>query len=296
MAEKITVRTFRGDLPQLRLMLHCLNKYWQGNRYISIACTKNGDHADPTIVGDVRKIAEEELSIEWTIDMVEPLNTNMNGYNEAQLYNFTMAMDPNFTDALGLDSKDILLKPCNLIDFKVGNEYKITRFDDSQNRTFSQFYPGVCNDLGLPDLDIPLLLILTPYLFNTEQTLRVWNKITEKFGKNFTDWNEFPTGVEWAVYYIYTLLDQERVINFVDRNSPHGQWMPIGGIWAGQTVAGAEHQAMEFDKYFDRKIWKNSWKVSDLEITTITAKVLSAHGIDQSVIDRWIYEKANTTP
>ena len=289
MPEKITTRTYRGDLPQFRVMLHCLNKNWQGERHISIACTKNWDQPDSDIINLVKPMAEEILN-GWTVEYVPQFQTSMVGYEEAQLYNFTMARDDRFEDSIAIDSKDFLLKPCSMSDFKVGDQYKITRFRDSQNRTFSEFYREFCDDIGIDYLDAPLPLILTPYVFNREQTKRIWNRLLKEFGENFQEWCRFPTGVEWCVYYAYTLLDPNKIVEFVPINGPYGYWMPIGGIFKYPDVNEALRQEADFDLHADRKFWKHHRSATTKETAEITARVLANHDINNSIIDRWLSE------
>ncbi len=275
-------RTYRGDLPQLRVMLHCLNKYWQGNRFISIACTKNWDQPDPTIIDDVRPIVEETLTDNWTIEFVPQLETNMAGYEEAQLYNFTMAMDDRFEDSISIDSKDFLLKPCNINDFKINNKYKITQFTDT--RVFSEFYRVFCDRYAIDFLDIPLPIILTPYTFNCQQTKKIWAKLLEKFGNDYTKWTMFPTGVEWCVYYVETYLDQNPIAEFT-KDAPG--WMPIGGFYKYPNIAEGLIQEKLFDSNHHTKFWKHHRQSNIPEAVEITSRVLANHQIDEHIISRW---------
>jgi hypothetical protein len=287
MPEKLTVRTYRGDLPQLRVMLHCLNKYWQGNRFISIACTKNWDLPDLNIINDVRPIVEEMLTDGWIVEFVPRLQTNMVGYEEAQVYNFTMSMDDRFEESIGIDSKDFLLKPCDLNDFKVNGKYNIARFKDT--RIFSEFYRIFCDRYGIDTLDIPLPIILTPYTFNTAQTKRIWKKLLDRYGYDFTTWTMFPTGVEWCVYYVETMLDPDPIVKFTDENS----WMPIGGFYKNPNIAEGLEQERNFDLNNNTKFWKHHRQSNTKECVEITARVLKNHGIEDHVISRWKYEISN---
>lgn len=282
MVEKLTIRTYRGDLPQLRITLYCLNKYWQGNRFISIACTKNWDLPDPDIINDVRPIVKEMLTDGWTVEFVPQLETAMGGYEEAQLYNFLMAMDDRFDDAIGIDSKDFLLKPCDLSDFKSNNQYNIARFKDS--RIFSEFYRGFCDRYNIETLDLPLPIILTPYTFNSQQTKRIWDILLDKFGHDYTNWTMFPTGVEWCVYYVETMLDTNPIVHFSDASS---NWMPIGGFYKHPNIEEGLVQEKSFDLNTNTKFWKHHRQSNVPEAVEITARVLKNHGIDDHVIDRW---------
>jgi len=293
MHEKIITRTYRGDLPQFRVMLHCLNKNWQGNRFISIACTKNWSHLDPTIIDAVRPIVEETLTDGWTIEFVPQFQTAMIGYEEAQLYNFTMAMDDRFEDSIGIDSKDFLLKPCDINDFKSSGLYKIARFKDPQNKIFSEFYRVFCDRYGIDTLDVPLPIILTPYTFNNAQTKRIWKKLLDQFGQDFTKWTMFPTGVEWCVYYVETLLDPDPIVKFVDPNGPDGHWMPIGGFYKKPNITDGLEQERVFDLTVNTKFWKHHRESNTADAVEITARVLKNHGIEDHVISRWKYEIFN---
>jgi len=285
MSEKLMTRTYRGDLPQLRVMLHCLNKNWKGNRFISIACTKNWEEEDPTIIDEVQSITECTLVDGWTVEFVPQIETSMIGYEEAQLYNFLMAMDDRFDEAIGIDSKDFLLKPCDLNDFKINGKYNIAQFNDE--RIFSEFYRVFCDRYGIDKLDIPLPIILTPYTFNCNQTKKIWNKLLDKFGKDFTKWTMFPTGVEWCVYYVETLLDPNPCAEFIISNN---NWMPIGGFYKNPNSIEGLVQEKSFDANAQTKFWKHHRLCNTGDCVEITARVLKNYNIEQSVIDQWVNE------
>lgn len=282
MPEKLITRTFRGDLPQLTVMLHCLNKNWQGNRFISIACTKNWDQSDPTILDEVKSIVEQTLIDRWTVEYAPQYQTSMTGYEEAQLYNFLLSMDDRFQEAISIDSKDFLLKSSDIKDFKINGKYNITRFKDQ--KTFSEFYRVFCDRYGIDELDVPLPIILTPYTFNIEQTKRIWDKLLDRYGNDFTKWSMFPTGVEWCVYYVETLLDPDPIVKFAEDTG----WMPIGGFYKNPNIQEGLEQERMFDINPHTKFWKHHRESNTPQAIEITTRMLRRYGIADDVINTWI--------
>jgi hypothetical protein len=282
MPEKLITRTYRGDLPQLRIMLHCLNKYWQGNRFLTVACTKNWDQPDPDIIDDVRVIVEETLRDGWTVEFAPQYQNIMMGYEEAQLYNFLLSMDDRFDETISVDSKDFLLKPSDINDFKINGKYNIARFKDT--RIFSEFYREFCDHYGIDTLDIPLPIILTPYTFNKEQTKRIWNKLLDRYGHDFTIWPMFPTSIEWCVYYVETILDSDPIVKFTEDTG----WMPIGGFYKNPDIEIGLEQERLFDVHTHTKFWKHHRNSNIPEAIEITARVLKKHNIEDRVIDEWV--------
>lgn len=283
MSEKLMTRTYRGDLSQFRVMLHCLNKNWQGNRFINIACTKNWNTPDPSIIDDVKKIVQEELDNDWVVEFYPHLETKMAGYEEAQLYNFLMSLDDRFEESIGIDSKDFLLKPCDVNYFKHNGQYRITRFTDT--KIFSDVYRVFCDRYGIDTLDIPLPIILTPYTFNCQQTKRIWHKLLEQYGQDFTNWTMFPTGVEWCVYYVETMLDTNPIVKFTDE-----MWMPISGFYKTPNIEEGLIQEQNFDSNIHTKFWKHHRASNVPDAIEITARVLKKYNVAPHVINRWISE------
>lgn len=282
MPEKLITRTYRGDLPQFRVMLHCLNKYWQGNRFITIACTKNWNQPDSTIINDVRIVVEETLVDGWTVEFAPQYQTVMNGYQEAQLYNFLLSTDDRFEESISVDSKDFLLKPCDITDFKINGKYNIARQKDQ--KIFSELYRDFCDEYGIDSLDIPLPIILTPYTFNTQQTKRIWTKLLSKYGHDFTSWPMFPTGIEWCLYYVETMLDPTPIVEF----SSDVGWMPIGGFYKNPNIVEGLEQERAFMQYSHTKFWKHHRKSNVSDAIEITARMLKKYDIEDHVINTWI--------
>ena len=289
MSEQIVVVTYKGDLPQFKLMLYCLNKYWQGNKQITIAVTSYNNEPATVTVPQVEEVLHSQLSLDWTIHVFPEIKCNIGGYNEAQLYKFLISKSNLADDHIILDCKDFLLKPADFTDFIFEGRYKIIHFDDPE-KTYQEIYPLLTTQLGITQ-DIPKNIILTPYIFNNNQMKRVWTKFINKFG-NYDTWTTFPTMIECGSYYALTYLDESPLIKFVDKSSPEYYWMPIGGIWKSQTREEILEQQKTFDLFPERKFWKHHRNVFDS--TEITADVLQQHNIPDAVINTWIFEKSLT--
>ena len=284
-SEQLVIVTYQEDIPQLRIMLHCLNKYWQGNRFISIACT---DHTD----NEVRQIAQQQLIDSWQINFISSIQTKLSAYDLQQLYKITASLDERFNDSIVLDCKDFLLKPGNISDFKNGNRYNLLRFQDP-TKSFKDMYPQVLEDLDIENADIPMTLILTPWIWNRSQLQKYWDYLTKKIPITYQEWKIFPTGSEWAGYYAYTVLDQDRLIDITPLDSPIGYWMPFGGVWKGQSISEIIEQENNFDLFPDRKFWKHHRAASTKESIEITARVLKNHSINDDLVNQWKVEISN---
>lgn len=279
--EKLVVVTYEDDLPQFEIMLSCLNKYWQGNRHISIAYTINDTNPKDQILF----LAGKHLTNNWTIEYVDFDPTNMAGYDEQQVFKILISLDSEFKDIIVLDSKDFLLKPADLNDFKVDKKHKVLR--TFNGGILNDMYPRVVDELEINKSIEDPILILTPWIWDQRQLEKYWIYLTEKFG-DWSTWSIFPTGSEWAGYYAFTFLDNNKDIELVSKDQKQAYWMPIGGNWKNQTEAEVLAQEKEFDLYSERKFWKNHRDVVNKDLKKITARVLKAHGIDQGLVDVWL--------
>jgi hypothetical protein len=280
-SNKLVVVVYDQDLPQFRVFCHCLNKYWQDTRNLTVVVGK----PDVTqTYQSVKSIVDQNFSSGWNIEIQQgSLDNHMDGYQEQQLFKVIASLDELCQDAVVFDCKDFLLKPMGFGDFKEKSKYKVAVFTDDK-KTFQDFYPSVATAFNFKQA-IPLPLILTPWIWQRNQLQKYWQKIQDLFGHDYSSWSQYPTGSEWASYYAFTCLDGNSTVEFDTT-----WWMPIGGCWKHQTVDEIQQQADMFDQYPDRKIWKHHRTVTDFEKINITAIVLKSHGISTTVVDTWIDE------
>jgi len=280
-SNKLIVVVYDQDLPQFQVFCHCLNKYWQDTRNLTVVVGK------PNVAKtyqSVKSIVDLIFSSGWNVAIQQGSSDNhMDGYQEQQLFKVLASLDELCRDAVVFDCKDFLLKPMGFDDFKEKSKYKVAVFSDDE-KTFQDFYPSVATAFNFKQ-EIPLPLILTPWIWQKEQLQKYWQKIQDLFGQDYSSWSQYPTGSEWASYYAFTYLDENPTVEF-DIN----WWMPVGGCWKHQTVDEIQQQADMFDQYPDRKIWKHHRTVTDSEKINITATVLKSHGIPTTVVDAWINE------
>jgi hypothetical protein len=95
----------------------------------------------------------------------------------------------------------------------------------------------------------------------------------------------FPTGVEWCVYYVETLLDPNSIVKFTDE-----VWMPIGGFYKNPNISEGIEQEHNFNLNPATKFWKHHRQSNTPETVGITARVLENYNISKDVINRWISE------
>lgn len=282
MADKIVVVVYPGDLPQFKLMAYCLNKNWQDDRNLTIVYQ-----------GDLGSIIESIVNITfskaWNIEIKQGINTTlMDGYQEQQLHKVIESIDERYEDVIVFDCKDFLLKPANFLLFKQGNLHYFSQISQSDKRSYYDYYPTVVDGLDLDSsIQVKPPLILTPWIWNVEQLKRYWQFITNKFGSDYNTWTDYPTGSEWASYYLFTSVDSDAVISFDTKNL----FMPIGGMWDNNTQKESMIHVENFNRTPQTVFWKHHRRLIDPMYTSITAMQLQNYNIPMDIISQWVDEK-----
>jgi len=273
MTHKLLVVTYTPDLPQFAMFCHCLAKNWKGNKDLIVVAGKGTD------VDRVQQICQTYLDHTWQVAIKHTIPTQLSGDQEQQLNKIIYSVQSGATDVIVFDSKDFLLRACDLGAFKIGNRYKHT-----------YRLPGKLVNLGY-DLDqivnqpvahLPAVSNLTPWIWNTQQLEACWQHMIDQFGP-CEQWSSFNVVSEIYMYYIYVLTTKPNPLEFcLQSQTP----CLFAGGWTGQTGAGMMEQAQIFAQHNDSIVWKHSRKLQDPLCLDVTRRVLQQQGIDPAVIQQ----------
>ena len=279
MTHKLLVATYQDDLQQFEMFCHCLNKNWKGTQRLTVALGSG------TPVSQVQSIVDQQLP-NWTVDIQSVVYFYSSGYTEQQVNKIFYSLDSEVDDVIVFDSKDFLLRPADIEDFKNNNQYRATFYIPGQR--LIDLYPEITHIVDQDVDHLPSVINLTPWIWQVDQLQRYWNHINQRFG-DYRQWTEFPAGTEIYGFYVYTWCDDHSTMQW---QQPDHIPLMIGGGWTHQTYQGMLAEAHDFDQWPERKIWKHSRKVIDLRCVEVTRCVLLQYGIEQDVIDRvFCYEE-----
>jgi hypothetical protein len=278
MSSKLVVVVYDQDLPQFDLMSYCLNKNWQGRKYITVVLQGN-------IRSEVSSIIENRFTQEWHVDVVSSFpNRNMSGYDLQQLDKILHSLDSTVQDVIVFDCKDFLLKPIAEDYFKYNNNYQITKISE----LFKEFYPDEYLAMGGSDDKITAILNITPWIWNVGQLDRYWSYVTNKYSDNLDSWDIFYPRSEIASYYYHTQsIDPSPLIKFSGE-----LFMPSGGIWDNDSFNDILQVVENFDIY-KSAVWKHHRRITDKDKTSITAMQLQKYHIPIDIIVKWVNDKHN---
>jgi hypothetical protein len=259
-------------------MSYCLNKNWQGRKYITVVLQGN-------IHSEVSSIVEKHFSQDWHVDIVSSFpNKNMSGYDLQQLDKILHSFDDTVQDVIVFDCKDFLLKPIAEDYFKYNNDYQITKITE----LFSEFYPNEYFAMEATDRNLTAILNITPWIWNVEQLRKYWSYVTIKYPIDLGQWTTFYPRSEIASYYFYTQsIDPSPLIKFSDE-----LFMPTGGIWDNDSFSDTLQVVENFDIY-KSAIWKHHRRIVDKDKTAITAIQLQKYHIPIDIIVNWVNYKHN---
>lgn len=283
MSDKLLVVVYNQDLPQFNVMTWCLNKNWQGNKNISVVYQGN-------IQSQVSEIINKNFSDQWQIDCIDgsAFAPNLSGYDQQQVQKIICSIQSGYEHVIVFDCKDFLLKPANGNLFKKDNKFLYVPTIPTD--TFSNFYPVEFEAIKTPTSspDIVPVLILTPWIWNTNQLTRYWNHILQIYG-NIPQWSIFPAISELAsFYYFCAAIDGDPIS--VYSTDP---FMHIGGLWDGETTEQRLRNAENFDYYDSTVVWKHHRRITDIGSTVITALQLQKYGVPAEIIAKWSENKHN---
>lgn len=279
MTHKLLVATYQDDLRQFEMFCHCLNKNWRNDRRLTVAMGKD------TSIQQVKAIVDQELP-GWHVDIQTTLHRYSDGYTEQQVNKIFYSLDSAVDDVIVFDSKDFLLRPAGIEDFKTNDQYRATFYIPGQRLV--ELYPEITHIVDQDVSELPSVINLTPWVWRVDQLQRYWDHINQRFG-DYQHWTDFPAGTEIYGFYVYAWCDEHSTMQWqVPENVP----LLIGGGWTHQSYQGMLDEAQAFDQWPERKIWKHSRKLEDARCLDVTKSVLSKYDIEQEIIDRvFCYEE-----
>jgi len=282
MSHSLLVVTYTDDLAQFYMFCHCLNLNWQGNTQLTVVLGKN------TLVDRVESIVKEQLDSRWQVKILASQAPHMDGSTEQQINKIIGSIQSGSDDVIVFDSKDFLLRPCNLSTFKKNDRYRVTY--RLPGRLAGMGY-DISDIVDLPVDKLPAVSNLTPWIWNRELLDQLWSHLQQRHGHHDI-WNGFPAGNEIYAYYVYIWTHVNRPLKFLTH--PDTPMLSAGG-WTHQTLPGMHEQAQQFDQEPTRIIWKHSRKLKDPSCLDVTRSVLICYGIDPAFIDS-VYGPSNLVP
>jgi hypothetical protein len=276
--EKLLVATYHDDLHQFEMFCYCLDRFWQGNRFITIVLNSSSSWNED--FESVQKIITRYLN-GWQTEVVDGRHPDHNGYREQAVNKIKFSIDHRFNNTIVFDSKDFILRPLSINHFKKDDRYRVTFWLNGTR--YIDMYEGSSILLDQDMSHVPSVLNLTPWIWNTGQLEKYWNYMINRFG-HYLDWTEmFVAGTESDTYYAYTYCDKDTNIKFLE---PEENPLLVGGGWTHQTYEGMLQEAQDFDQWTERKIWKHSRKLEDPRCLDVTRSVLLKYGIEREIIDQ----------
>lgn len=271
---RMLVTTFTGDIKQFHMFCYCLAKNWKGKKDL-IVCLGTDDNEST-----FRQIVDEVFDPLWKIELKPTIQSYKSGTVEQQVNTVYYSVTSGVEDIIVWDCKDFLLRPCNFETFKKDNKYRhtFTLFD----KKITEMGHDLSGLIDEPYEHFPAILNLRPWIWNVDELQRYWDQMTSKFG-HFLAWEAYPTGCEIYGFYIFMLTDPLRTIEYEDpTNSP----LLLGGGWTHQTYEGILQEAIDFDRWPERLVWKHSRKLEDPRCLDVTKSMLLKYGITQEILDR----------
>jgi hypothetical protein len=278
---KMLVTTFRDDIKQFHMFCYCLEKNWQGKKDL-IVCLGANDN-----LMDFKKITDEIFDSTWNIEIKPTIYSYNRGTTEQQVNTVYYSVHSGADDIIVWDCKDFLLRPCSHDIFVKSGKYRWTFIIPDQKIVDTHYdYSGL---VDVPIDHLEFIDNLRPWIWNVNQLTKYWNTLNERFG-HFSTWQEdYPGGNEIHGYYIYTLTDPDRTIDFLKRDDTP---LLLGGGWTHQTYNGILQEVQDFDRWSERIVWKHSRKLEDPRCLDVTQSVLLKYGIEKEIIDRvFCYEE-----
>ena len=274
MTHKILVVTFQDDLAQFEMFCYCLAKNWQGQKNLIVVIGKNTD--DQT----VQDIVDRVFFNEWTVEIKPTAHPTEVGWHEQQINKVVYSVNSTANDVIVFDSKDFMLKPCNLSTFKPDNRYRITYYLPGK---LVDSNPDVRQLVDKPVDHLPNLSNLTPWIWNVSHLDKFWEYLNNRFD-SYTTWKRFPCCSEWLAYYVFAWTDEASEILW--HRNPKKMPFLVSGGWANQTYEDMLEQADHFDQNTNSIIWKHNRRLPDVRSIDVTKSVLMKYGIEQHIIDR----------
>jgi len=267
--EKLLVCTYDGDKDQFEIFCQCLTKNWKGNQFLTVVVNSSKDW--PATNHHAKQTASKCLP-NWTVEFIDGRHPSGNGVNEMLINKVRYSIDDRFEETIVFDAKDYLLRPADLSVFKQGNNYRTVFILDQPHQ---EMYPDSVKLFDFDISDIPAMINLTPWVWNTYQLKKYWQYMNIRFGP-WEKWHQYPGGMDADTYYLYTVCDTRKSFEFFDKD--HNPIIVSGG-WTHQTYKGMLQEAEDFETWQERIVWKHSRKLEDPRCAEVTNQMLRKYSI-----------------
>ena len=272
--EKILVATYNEDFLQFEMFCVCLSKYWKGEKNLTVIVGKNSDptknNLDDLVLA--KNITNCFFDDTWNIEIVNGTIETVPAFTEMSI-NKLLYSDVN---TLVCDSKDFLLKPSNIDDYMLNNQYCVNFF--FPNQTHDELYENI---LGKP---APAVSSMTPWIWS-DKICRDAIKWLQHHHGNYQTWNAFPGYYEYCIWFLYAWNNPEikKMLITDSEKCP----LRFGGIWFEQDMSGSLAEEKNFNDWPERKWWKHTRKVKDIGCLDTTCRVLKKYAINPKIVDEW---------
>lgn len=217
MTHRLLISTFYNDLPNFKICVNLLNKYWEGNKALTVIYSlmlPNGALLDKNeIVTFLEKTLSENL-LDWDYVIKPALKTKMkSGWEEQQLSKLFYSQEHNEDYTVIFDSKDFIHSKMYFEDFFRNSKMKVIPLDQGCykfiDRCRSLF--DLSKNTFHPDP-------ISPWVWENKVLKDLYKMITENFG-DYLLWEYFPGSEYMNYYYFKTItLKQDSFLVLDNRN------------------------------------------------------------------------------
>lgn len=207
--------TFYNDLPNFRMCLNLLSKFWQGNKKITIVYSLKTPHNTSVtrkMIVPAIENAVETFLYEWEYTVKEGQVTNLDGWDEQQVNKIFYSALIQSDYILVFDCKNFCTQPvCHKNFFK---KDKIIVEVDSSGLEFVTQSKEYFNVKKYPYIASPL----TPWVWDTKGVRNLNEYLINREG-NISNWKRFP-GSEYINYFFYKMfVEKDDIFLPINRRS-----------------------------------------------------------------------------
>lgn len=216
--DSILIIVFYNDLPNFRMCLYCLNKFWKSKKRIKIVYSLKA--INDVIISKEIMVAEINDALKcldktWEISISETPTGAISRYDDQQLYKYYHSAFSDDQYTVVFDCKVFCINDINFTDFFLDNKIKITTSDvDSwvvASVSIFKDYAEISGKIALP---------LSPWVWKNSNVLATLTFLEEKHGSLIS--NKFFPGSEFVNVFLYTkfVLMKDEYISVEDKNLP----------------------------------------------------------------------------
>lgn len=198
MDHSLLVVTYYNDLPNFRMFVNLLNKFWKSNKKIKIIYslkTGNKEYLNEDMVLPFINKCIQDFLIDWDVTILKGLETNLNGWHEQQLNKMYFSAEDN-------QNYTIVFDCCNFLTHELffNNLFKNGKpilLPCDTNITEHEECKKIFN------INEPFIFpaSLTPWVWKNFDIFNTQNFLFQKFN-TYEHWEIYP-GTEFLNHYCY---------------------------------------------------------------------------------------------